>query len=355
MVMDIAQIPKSEGIDLDKWMYMFDNVGIAFINSFEEGKDKFQGQVSQFNQFQAVDMSLSSAVGQYNTILGKIEQTIDKIVGITPQREGSVQQHETVGGVEQAVSASSSITEPWFYMHNEIKKKVLGSLLETAKFAYKGQKKLNYILNDVQIQALNVDMDQFSDSDYGIFTTNSSKEHAAFQKLEGLAQQAMATGSPMSDIIEMYDSNSLAELKRHIKSSEQVRMQQEQQQGQQQQEMQQQQIQAQAQEKEAERAFEANESQLDRENEIRKVVISTMGFDTDTADNDVIDVVEQGKVAMMELDAERKNNLEQRKVSDDSVHKSEDRKLKREEIKSKERMNKDNNKTALKNKVSGEK
>ncbi len=32
MVMDIAQIPRSEGIDLDKWMYMFDNLGIAFIN-----------------------------------------------------------------------------------------------------------------------------------------------------------------------------------------------------------------------------------------------------------------------------------------------------------------------------------
>ena len=50
MVMDIAQIPRSEGIDLDKWMYMFDNLGIAFINSFEEGKEKFQGKTSQFNQ-----------------------------------------------------------------------------------------------------------------------------------------------------------------------------------------------------------------------------------------------------------------------------------------------------------------
>src|SRR5690606_34072346 len=50
MVMDIAQIPRSQGMDLEKWIYYFNTTGLAFINSFEEGKDKFAGQTSNFNQ-----------------------------------------------------------------------------------------------------------------------------------------------------------------------------------------------------------------------------------------------------------------------------------------------------------------
>ena len=64
MLFDIAQLPKSEGIDLDKWIYYFDNVGLAFINSFEEGKGSKQGQSSTFNQFRDVDLTLSQSIGQ---------------------------------------------------------------------------------------------------------------------------------------------------------------------------------------------------------------------------------------------------------------------------------------------------
>src|SRR5690606_30342074 len=44
MVMDLAQIPRSQGMNLEKWMYYFDSLGISFINSFEEGAGKFEGQ-----------------------------------------------------------------------------------------------------------------------------------------------------------------------------------------------------------------------------------------------------------------------------------------------------------------------
>jgi hypothetical protein len=54
MVMDTAQIPTSEGIDMEKWLYYTDTTGFAFINSFEEGKGMFQGQRPAFNQFSQI-------------------------------------------------------------------------------------------------------------------------------------------------------------------------------------------------------------------------------------------------------------------------------------------------------------
>ena len=162
MVMDIAQIPKSQGWDLDKWMYMFDNVGIAMINSHEEGTEgSSTGKPSSFNQFNAIDMTLSQSIGQYLTILDKIENLMDRIVGITPQREGQTKASETAAGGQASIIQSSIVTEPLFYVHNEVKKKVLSSLIECAKFAYPNQKKLNYITDDQTRVMLNIDVEKF--------------------------------------------------------------------------------------------------------------------------------------------------------------------------------------------------
>ena len=106
---------------------------------------------------------------------------------------------------------------------------------------------------------------------------------------------------------------------------------------------------------EAAREFEASENQLDRENDIEVAAIKVMSFDSDTMDNGVIDSVEEGKAA-----------IERSKVASDTMNKQLDRnsaivegdknrQLKREELRSKENIEKLKAKTALKNKVSGEK
>lgn len=355
-VMDIAQIPKSEGMDMDKWLYMFDNVGIAFINSFEEGKGKHQGQTSSFNGFTDIDMTLSESIGQYINILAKIEGLIDKIIGITPQREGSTMASETASGVERSVTQSSHITEPWFYIHNEIKTRVLTSLLETAKFAYPDSKKLHYILDDMERISMEIDMEKFAGSDYGIFVTNSSKDNAIFSKLESLINQGVASGAAsFSDAIAMYQSNSVAELANLIKTSEKERQEQAQQEQQMQQQMAQEAQAAAQQEKNEERAFTAEQNQLDRENDIQIAALKTAGFDTDTADNGVIDVLEQSKLQIEQSKEANKQMQESNKLSHESNEKSKDRSLKEKEIQSKERIEKLKAKTALKNKVSGEK
>ena len=355
-IMDVAQIPKSEGMDMDKWLYMFDNVGIAFINSFEEGKGRNQGKSPNFNQFNAVDVSLSESVGQYINILSKIEALIDKIIGITPQREGSTSASETASGVERSVTQSSHITEPWFYMHNEVKTRVLTQLLETSKFAYPSSKKIHYIIDDMERISMDIDMEKFANSDYGVFVTNSSKDNMIFSKLENLISQGIASGAAsLSDAIAMFKSNSVAELSNLIKDSEKARKEMEERQSQQAQQMQQEQIAAEQERTESARAFEAEQNQLDRENKIQVASLKTAGFDTDTADNGIIDVIEQSKLQLEQSRDANAQIQESNKLSHDSTEKAKDRALKEKEIQSKERIEKLKAKTALKNKVSGEK
>jgi len=64
-VIDVTQIPKSMGIDVNKWMHYLGALGVAFINPYEEGWDipgREGGKAAQFNQFQAWDLSMSNVI-----------------------------------------------------------------------------------------------------------------------------------------------------------------------------------------------------------------------------------------------------------------------------------------------------
>ena len=334
-IMDLAQIPRSEGIDMNKWMYMFSNMDIAFINSLEEGE---RNQRTNFQGFNSIDMSMSQSVGQYINILAKIEQLVDKVVGITPQREGQTKASETAAGTAAAISNSTYITEPWFYQHNTVKKDILTALLETCKYAYKGKKKLNYILNDITRVFMEIDMEKFPDSDYGVFVTNSGKDRETLSQLIRLAETGLSSGMiEFSSVVDILKSNSISEITRTIKDAETNKIAREQQNAQADRENMQQL-------QEQQQAFESEQKQLDRENDVRVAAIKSSGFDKDVQDSGTVEVFDYADSYV--------NNL---KLNSDNVNKEKDRQLKREEIKSKEKIEHEKNKTALKNRVSGEK
>lgn len=357
-LMDMALLPKSQGFDMEKWMYMFDNVGLALVNSFETGKGQFSDKTSAFNQFQAIDMTLSQSIGQYIQILDRIEGEIDRMLGITPQREGQVQASESATATRAAQVNSSYVTEPWFYMHNQVKKEVLTQCLNVAKFAYEGTKKINYIVDDVQRVMTQIDMDKFCDSYYGLFVTNSSKDNRLFDKIEALAPMlAQGDKARFSDLIAMYESNSIAEFKNRIEDAELQAEQKAQAAQEAQQQSEQQAMEMEAQKEKDQRDWQSNENQLDRDSDIQKTVISAVGFNAsdESGDGTVDDIIKQGDLALKQMDSERKHIQEDRKINLDRESKSKELDFKNRELKAKERMNKDNNRTALKNKVVGEK
>lgn len=355
-IMDLASIPKSHGINLDKWINMFDNVGIAFINSHEEGTGNAAGKVSQFNQYQAIDMTLSNSIGQYINILSKIEQLIDRMVGMPPQREGGGTTYETAHGVSVSQAQSSYVTEPLFYRHNNVKRKVLTSLVEMAKFAFKGKKRLNYMTDDLIRVATEIDTDAFASSDYDVFVSNSSRDNQIMMKLEGLAQAALnADKIAFSDIIKIYRSNNAVDIEKLIEKGEQTRQAQAEQAQQQQSQAQQAQTEALIKDKQDERAWKSSESQLDRENKLQVASISALKFDDDSNNNGIIDAAKQADLYLAESQHAFAMADKQLDRATQITEAEKDRALKREELRVKKAIEDKKAATALKNKVSGEK
>lgn len=265
-VMDITQIPKSMNIDVNKWMHYLSALGVAFINPYDEGWDipgREGGKPSQFNQLSSWDLTMSNVIAEYIQLMQKIEDMVAKLTGITPQRQGQIAASELVSNANTAVNMSYHITEPWFWNHNQVKRRVLTMLLNTSKAAWKDNKRyLNYILDDATRAFVQLS-DNFFYEDMDIFVDDSTKNQQYIDQLKQLLQPAMQNGASLLDIAEIITLDNMSMIKNRLEEIEQKRMEQMQQQQQAEQQAQQQMAEQQNQLKEEELMLK--EAKLDLE------------------------------------------------------------------------------------------
>lgn len=335
-VMDITQIPKSMNIDVNKWMHYLSALGVAFINPYDEGWDipgREGGKPSQFNQLSSWDLTMSNVIAEYIQLMQKIEDMVAKLTGITPQRQGQIAASELVGNTNTAVSMSYHITEPWFWNHNQVKRRVLTMLLNTSKAAWKDSKKyLNYILDDATRAFVQLS-DNFFYEDMDIFVDDSTKNQQYIDQLKQLLQPAMQNGASLLDIAEIITLDNMSMIKNRLEEIEQKRMEQMQQQQQAEQQAQQQMAEQQNQLKEEELMLKEAEMDLEKykvdQDNATKITIAQLNAyrgaeNMDQDMNGIPDPIEIGKQA-----------LEQQKINSDIATKQSELNNKRREIEQK--------------------
>lgn len=222
--LDLAKIPK--GWDIGKWLYYAKANGLAVEDSFREGNigaatGKLAGAMNNANTG-IIDAEFGNSIQSQIQLLEFIKMEMSDVAGISRQREGQISNRETVGGVERATLQSSHITEYLFVQHEDVKKRALECLLETAKIALKGRsKKFQYILSDSSMRVMDIDGDEFAESDYGLLVDNSQGAQELSQKLDMLAQAALQNQTlSFSTIMKLYNSASLAEKQRIVEIDE---------------------------------------------------------------------------------------------------------------------------------------
>lgn len=279
--LDLAMVPESWKVD--QWMYFAKTNNIAVVDSFKEGNKgqatgKLAGALNN-NSNGVIDAELGNSIQMYLNTLEYIQNKLSDIVGISKQREGQVSNRETVGGVERATLQSSYITEWWFTQHEDVKRRVLECLLETAKIALKGRtKKFQYLLSDQSIGVMEIDGDEFAECDYGLIVDNSKGAQELNQKLDTLAQAALQNQAlSFSAIMKLYSTKSLAEKQRMIEEEEKAMRERAQQEQQQQMQLQQQQLQLQAQWKEKEMQLKDSINQRDNETKVMVAELQSQG------------------------------------------------------------------------------
>jgi hypothetical protein len=320
LLLNMNMVPRKSGISLEKWMHYLDSSKIGWMDPNEEGN---RGNQDISTAAKEIDMSLSSDIKKYIELAEYIEKRCGESVGITKAIEGQISSSEAVSNTQVALVQSANILEPYFELHNIVKRNVLTALIETAKVAYAEfqPKYLSYVLDDMSRKMVDMDYELLENSDYGIFVSNSMKSHEALQLVQQLSHAALQNQKiELSDVIKIMRSESIQEAEELLVVAENDRIEREQAQNQST-------LQANAQEAEKAREWEREKTATEHANnmeeigykgalDLQKQTILSMGFneDKDLDKDGTPDVLE---VAKFGVDAEIKNrklNLEENKL-----------------------------------------
>lgn len=396
----IAKLPLHEipdWMDPQSAMYMAEYTGWLITDKFNaatEGaaKGKLAGAMS--GDSSVIDMEMGNYITQHINMLTFIKQQVDDLTGISPQRKGAIDNRETASGVERSVVQSSLTTEKWFSIHDNTRVRALRALLEAAKIAWANKSfTREFVLDDGTRQVLDFDYMKFKEASYGVDVSNTSNDIQALQAMKALGERFAQVEGGMILLAETYRAKDMASLYRKFVKFENDRMQRRQEQFQSEQQMRQQQIQA-AQQIEMERiAIEREEKQLDRDlkqyeidsNNDTKVTIAAIGAyefqgDLDQNNNGIPDPMEIAAQSLKEREASskeflskleqdrkdrelnikkeiesKKNDLTKRKLDLEEKKLEAARKLQKQKDDAAMEREKLKAKTAIKNKVSGEK
>jgi hypothetical protein len=257
VLMNINMIPDSAGIDIEKWQYFLESTPYMWYDPNEEGTSYADANTVA----KVIDLSLVSDIQKYIEIAEYLRLQAGKSVGITEQVEGQIGPNDAVRNTQQSLIQSSHILELYFELHNHVKKNVMQALLETAKIAYSQNqpKKLSYVLDDMSVRNLKLDVGLLDNSTLGLFVSNSAKAEEAKDLIRQLTHAAMQNQKvELSDIISVIRQDGIVEAEETLKAAEQSRREYEQ-------SMQQQQMEAQAQEAEKVRQREREKHEEEKE------------------------------------------------------------------------------------------
>jgi hypothetical protein len=290
---------------LDIWEMEARNRGVMFIDDSPENLKS----PSSFNQFRDIDLTRTQEIQSRYNLAMQLKNECWELVGMSRQRMGSVSASETATGTNTAIAQSYSQTEPLFVAHEYVLGQLYQAIIDASLYveSAKPQSTISYITSEGESAFVQVNGTDLKFRDLKVFLTNRPEDKQMFNEIRGLSQAVLQNGGSLHDIIELYSTNSIRDMKKVFKTLkerqeqlEDQKMQQQQQQLEQQQQIAQAQIQ-QAQQMQAEKiAHDDYQNELDRINKIEIAMIaaeSKAGPLSDVDSSGTADVLEIDKLA----------------------------------------------------------
>jgi hypothetical protein len=308
-LMSIRHIPIPKDGDaqdaLDVWEMEARNRGVVFVDDSPENLKS----PSSFNQYTSLDLTRTQEIQARYTLAQQIKNECWELIGMSRQRLGSVSASESATGTNAAITQSYAQTEPLFVAHEYVLGQLYQAIIDAALYveAKKPQSTISYITSEGESAFVSVNGTDLRFRDLKVFLTNRPEDRQMFSEIRGLSQAVIQNGGSLHDVIELYSTNSMRQMKQVFKKlkdrQEQLQNQQIQQQ-QQQLEQQQQIAQAQiesAQQLAAEKLANENyQAELDRINKKEIALIAAESKSGPLSDIDASgtpDVLEISKLA----------------------------------------------------------
>jgi|TARA_R110000751_G_scaffold1539_2_gene5741 hypothetical protein len=345
-LMSLRHIPVPKDGDaqdaLDIWEMEARERGVVFIDDSPENLKA----PSSFNQFTSLDLTRTQEIQSRYNLAQQMKVECWELIGMSRQRMGSVSASETATGTNTAMQQSYSQTEPLFVAHEYVLGQLYQGIIDASLYteSTKPQSTLSYITNEGESAFVQVNGTELKLRDLKVFLTNRPEDTQMFNELRQLSQAIIQNGGTLYDVIELYSTKSMREMKKTFKDlrDRQVGQQEQQMQMQQQQQEQAGKIaQAQMQQTEQlaqqETANENYQNELDRVNKKEIAMINAMskegGASSDADNNGTPDALEIENLTMQQNKADKDYETKMADINSKSSLAQQKLQIEREKIK----------------------
>jgi hypothetical protein len=222
------------------------------------------------------------------------------VVGITPQRLGSVASSESATGVQMAVNNSYAQTEMYFVNHsNFLMPRVKQMILNAAQYINSTKKNIRMAYSNSRDENVFFEMEghRLLLADFNVFCMSKPDQQAILEQIKQLAINNNTSNASMYDLAKIIESPSINEVLHTLQNSLRIAQEQEQAQKQHEQELLDKKLAQITEESTQKRDFEAEQAELDRANERYVSEVRALGFarDNDVNTNNIPDPLEVSK------------------------------------------------------------
>ena len=325
---------------LDVWEMEARNRGVMFIDDSPENLKS----PSSFNQFRDIDLTRTQEIQSRYNLAMQLKQECWELIGMSKQRLGSITASETATGTNTAIQQSYSQTEPLFVAHEYVLGQLYQAIIDASLYieSKKPQSTISYITSEGESAFVQVNGTDLKFRDLKVFLTNRPEDRQIFNEIRGLSQAVLQNGGSLHDVIELYSTNSIRDMKKVFKTlKDRQEQMQDQQMQQKQQELEQQQQIAQAQIEQAKQlqaekiAHDDYQNELDRLNKVQIAMInaeSKAGPLTDADTSGTADVLELDKLATERSKAQSDYQTKMEDIQSKSKQAAEKMQLEREKL-----------------------
>lgn len=303
---------------LDIWEMEARNRGVVFIDDSPENLKS----PSSFNQFRDIDLTRTQEIQSRYTLAQQLKNECWELIGMTRQRLGSVTASESATGTTAAITQSYAQTEPLFVAHEYVLGQLYQAIIDAALYteSKKPQSTVSYITSEGTSAFVQVNGTDLRFRDLKVFLTNRPEDRKMFEEIRSLSQAVLQNGGSLHDIIELYSTDSIRQMKRVFKTlkdrqeaMQNAQLQQNQQKMEQDAQVAQAQLQQQAAIEQGRMTNENYNKELDRIAKKEIAVIQATGYGNvpseDINSNAIPDILETSRLANEESKAQRDYQL----------------------------------------------
>lgn len=306
----IRRVPRlKDGDDqdaLDVWEMDARERGIIFD---DDSPENTKSPISNQSVAKNIDLTRTNEIQARYTLAVQLKNECWELVGMSKQRMGSVSASESATGTNAAITQSYSQTEPIFVAHEYVMLQLYQAIIDASLYveSAKPESTLSYITNEGEAAFVKVNGSDLTFRDLKVFPTNRPEDTQMFNELRQLAQPLMQNGGSIYDVVELYSTKSMREMKKTFKENrDRMQQMQDQQMQQKQQEIEQKQAIAQATLEQAQIQHDTDMQNQNYQNEldrINKKEIALIGAESkgavisDVDNNNVPDVLEISKLS----------------------------------------------------------